>query len=154
LIRVWRICARRLARHAFRGEGARLHGGRWNPPGIAVVYTASTLSLAALELFVNLDPRDAPAGIVAIPADIPASVRIESVDRALLPRRWRSYPAPDALQAMGAAWIARGETAVLSVPSAVIPEERNYLLNPAHRHFHLIRIGRPQAFQFDTRMWQ
>ena len=154
MIRVWRICARKFAKTAFSGDGARLYGGRWNPSGTAVVYTASALSLAALELFVNLDPEEIPSGLVAIEATIPDDVPIHTIEAASLPRHWRRYPAPVALQSIGADWIAAAHTAVLSVPSTVIPEERNYLLNPAHPDFHRLKIGPPAPFHFDPRMWK
>lgn len=151
---VWRICARSHARRAFSGEGARLYGGRWNPPGIAVVYTASNLSLATLELFVNLDPDNLPPNLVSIAATMPAGIAMEIIPVDRLPRRWREYPAPESLQRIGANWISNAKTAVLAVPSAVIPLERNFLLNPAHPHFSRIKVHRAQAFRFDPRMWK
>ena len=74
--RAWRLCRRRYAARAFDGEGARLSGGRWNLPGVAVVYTSATVSLAALEMLVHVDVGDAPADLVAIPLDIPGGVAI------------------------------------------------------------------------------
>lgn len=153
-MRVWRICARRHAARAFSGGGARDVGGRWNHHGVALVYSAGTLSLCALELFVNLDPEDAPDDLVAIAADVPDRLDMLQVREAELPADWRRYPAPAALQDIGSAWIATGATAVLVVPSAIIPQEVNYLLNPAHRDFAQVRIERPQAFHFDPRMWR
>lgn len=154
MIQVWRVCARQHARRAFAGEGARLYGGRWNLPGVAMVYTAATLSLAALELFINLDPDNPPPDLVSIEATILDDIPIESVSIDQLPSRWRDYPGPDRLQEMGAAWLEGARTAVLSVPSAVIPGERNLLLNPAHPRFSRIQFGRPRPFGFDPRMWK
>ena len=154
MIEVWRICARRHARRAFAGEGARLYGGRWNSPGVAVVYTAATLSLAALELFVSLDPDNLPPDLVSIGATIPDNISMEFVSTERLPSGWREYPAPERLQKIGAAWVEKVRTAVLSVPSAVITGERNYLLNPAHPRHSRIQVGRPQPFRFDPRMWK
>ena len=151
---MWRICARKHANRAFSGDGARIFGGRWNPPGVAIVYTASTLSLAALELFVNVDPDDFASGLVAIPADVPDDVSIGTIDARSLPRNWRRYPAPESLQAIGAEWFHKSESTLLSVPSAVIPEERNYLINPAHPGFEKLTMGKPQRFTFDARMWK
>lgn len=154
MIEVWRICARRHARSAFSGDGARLHGGRWNPPGIAVVYTAGSLSLATLELFVHLDPGNLPSDLVAISATIPDGIAVETIPQERLPPAWREYPAPETVQQVGERWAARGKTAVLSVPSAVIPQERNFLLNPAHVQFSRIEAHRPERFRFDPRMWK
>jgi RES domain-containing protein len=151
---VWRICARRWAGRAFDGEGARLYGGRWNPPGIPMVYASSTLSLAALELFVHLDPDTLPDGMAAIAAEVSDEVERLAVDLSELPQDWRSFPAPEPLRNLGARWTKEGRTAVLSVPSALIPAERNWLLNPRHPDFSKIRIYEAEPFEFDPRMWK
>jgi RES domain-containing protein len=112
------------------------------------------LSLAALELFVHVDSDIAPAGLIAIPADVPDNLTIDSVEPASLPRNWRAYPGPEALKDITTAWINKSSTAVLAVPSAVIPSERNYLLNPKHADFRHLRIQSPIPFAFDPRMWK
>lgn len=153
MIRAWRLVKSRFASAAFDGEGARRHAGRWNSEGTPIVYTASTLSLAALELLVHADVEDMPAGYVAIPVDIPASVRVESVDIPALPKVWRRIaPCPRECQALGDAWVASRRTAVLAVPSVVVPMERNYLLNPAHPDFRKLVIGKPERFGLDERL--
>ena len=149
---VWRICSRR--HQAFDGEGSRLYGGRWNHPGTSVIYTSGSLSLAALELFVHVDIDVVPADLVAIQAEVPDRLAIEIVKISELQKNWRRYPAPEALKDIGTRWAEKASTAILAVPSAVIPEERNYLLNPVHRDFKLVRIRKPVAFQFDPRMWK
>lgn len=151
---VWRITRRPYAERAFDGEGARLYGGRWNRPGEAVVYTSESLSLAALEYFVQLDPDTAPGDLVAVAAELPPGLEIRALDPADLPAGWRSYPAVEALQELGTAWVRAGETAALSVPSAVIPRERNLLLNPAHPALAALRALPPEPFSFDPRMWK
>lgn len=154
MIQVWRICARRYARRALLGEGARLWGGRWNPPGMAIVYTAATLSLATLELFVNLEANEFPSDLVSIAAAIPADVEIRSMEAAELPKDWRAYPASGSVQEIGAEWVRKNKTAVLRVPSVVIPAESNYLINPAHPDAAKIRITATKPFEFDPRMWK
>lgn len=99
-MRVWRLCVRQHA--TPDGEGARLFGGRWNRPGIAVVYTSATLSLATLEYLVNIDSDLFPENLVALSADIPSDLEIRSVAIADLPANWREYPGPDTLCAIGA----------------------------------------------------
>ncbi len=74
------------------------------------------------------------------------------LDAGELPDNWRTLGARDVLQAMGLEWIRSGQTAVLSIPSAVLPEERNYLLNPRHPDFVRIVIGEPRSLQTDTRL--
>jgi len=118
------------------------------------VYTSATLSLAALECFVHVDPRDAPADLVAIPADVPDGLARREIAAGGLPAAWRRFPAPERLADLGTAWLRSGATAVLVVPSAVVPQERNVLLNPAHPEFRRVAVGRPEPFGFDPRMWK
>ena len=151
-MQVWRICSRRHQR--FDGEGARLYGGRWNYPGTAVVYTSASLALAALDLFVHIDVDLLPNDLVAIAAEVPERLAVETVKVASLPKNWRRYPALESLKDIGTNWAARGSTAILAVPSAIIPEEQNYLLNPAHRGFKQVRLRRSIPFHFDPRMWK
>jgi RES domain-containing protein len=153
-MQLWRVCARRYAKRAYDGRGARRLGGRWNHRGEALVYAAPTLSLASLELFVNLRPARVPRELVAVPATLPDDVSSAICDAASLPRSWRDVPAPQALQDLGSEWIRSLRTAVLLVPSVVIPEEFNILLNPAHPEFAKLQVGQPRKFQFDARMWK
>jgi RES domain-containing protein len=73
---------------------------------------------------------------------------------AALPENWRDHPPPPALSAIGERWARERRTAILSVPSVVIPHERNFILNPAHPQFARIAIDPPQPFTFDPRMWK
>jgi RES domain-containing protein len=118
------------------------------------VYTSSTLALAALEMLVHLDPEEASREYVAVSAEIPPTVRIAQLPPSDLPRSWRDHPAPPELAELGMRWVGRGETAVLAVPSAVIPQEPNYLLNPRHPAFKRIRVGKAEPFGFDPRLWK
>jgi len=149
---VWRIS--KAGHESFDGEGARLYGGRWNHPGARATYTSESLSLAALEYFVNLDTDLVPDDLVSVRAEIPTGLEHKTIEAGDLPGNWRTYPAPEALQDLGTEWIRRCETVVLSVPSAVVPDERNYLLNPAHQEFSSIRVCSSRPFHFDPRMWK
>ncbi len=151
---VWRIVSERHAASAFDGEGARRYGGRWNPRGTAVVYTAESLSLSALELLVHSDADLLPNTFVAFEVAIPEMVAYARVEIAALPSGWREIPAPQELAELGLAWIKAAETAILAVPSAVVPQEDNVLLNPAHPDFALLQISPPQPFGFDPRLWR
>lgn len=156
---VFRLIKARRAAHAFDGEGARRYGGRFNPRGVAMVYTSSHLSLAALELFVHLDPGDAPDDLLAIAAHLPPGLEIARPGDGRhgvrdLPAGWRAFPPPDRLKELGTAWLREGKTVALAVPSAVVPREENVLLNPAHPDFARIEIEAPEAFSFDPRMWK
>jgi RES domain-containing protein len=147
----WRITKTSRVDVAFDGEGARLHGGRWNSPGAAVVYTAQSESLAALELLVHLQSSQLLASYSSVSASFSRDL-VEAVDSARLPADWRRYPAPFALQEMGDQWITGRRSVVLEVPSAVVPSESLFLLNPAHPDFPQIIIGAPGPFLFDPRL--
>ena len=151
-MRTWRLCRR--AHAAPDGEGARRYGGRWNLRGTALVYTSASASLAALECFVHLDPEEAPVDLILTPVDIPPSLVVRELRVAALPADWRDLPAPEALARLGTDWARRLESAVFAVPSAVVPEERNYLLNPAHPGFRTITFGAARPFSLDPRMWK
>ena len=149
---VFRIVTQRHAHDAFSGEGARLYGGRWNPKGIRVVYTASSRALAMLEMLTQDQPLR--ARYVIIPATIPAAIQIERVALTRLPTGWSESNQNEALRAIGADWVKRSNTAVLCVPSAVVPSEFNYLLNPGHSNFKRIKIGKAEVIKTDARLMQ
>lgn len=153
-IRAWRIVKKQHVGRAFDGEGAGRMGGRWNSPGVAMVYTSATISLALLETLVHADQEDLAAGrFVAIPVDIPATVRVRRIDRSMLPKDWRKWdPSPQELRKIGDEWIREGRQAVLVVPSAVIQQERNYLINPVHEDGKRLIIGPPEPISIDGRI--
>jgi RES domain-containing protein len=151
-VRVWRIATK--GHQACDGEGARLYGSRWTSRGQRAVFASATLSLAALERFVHADPDLDPPDLVALSIDIASNVTIETIEVGDLPAEWREYPPPDVLTRVGQSWLLASKALVLSVPSAVIPHERNYVINPSHAAFARAIIGRPAAFSFDPRMWK
>jgi RES domain-containing protein len=150
----WRIVKKSQQAEAFSGKGARLYGGRWNQRGTAVVYTADSLALAALEYFVHLGPAMAAVELISFRAEIPPRVVIRKLNVDALPANWRSEPPPQVTRAVGTDWAGEGATAVLRVPSALIHTQHNFILNPHHRDFRKIRISEPRPFRFDSRMWK
>jgi RES domain-containing protein len=150
VITTWRVVEARFADNIFSGEGARLHGARWHKAGHRVVYTAGTISLATLELIVNTPRARLLAGYIIASCTFP-EVLVEEIDSDRLPVNWREFPAPPMLQQLGSEWILNASSAVLSVPSAVIPEERNYLINPEHEHFRSVDVGVARPFEIDLR---
>ncbi|MFN0067082.1 MAG: RES family NAD+ phosphorylase [Limisphaerales bacterium] len=150
---VFRLVRERHADHAYDGEGARLYGGRWNPRGQGMVYTAGSRALAVLELLVNASWEDLlTARLVIVPATVPKELVKAVEDRAPLPGDWFRHPAPPAVAKLGAAWLAGLGSAALSVPSAVVPAERNYLLNPRHGRFAEVEVGAVEPFPLDLRL--
>lgn len=148
-VTVWRLVAEKHLETAFSGEGARLYGGRWNKKGEAVVYTASSRSLAILEMLVQANPLPA---YIALPAVLPKSLSITILWPEDLPSGWQAMPAPDSIRALGSAWLSRGESCVLRIPSVIVPAEWNYLLYPQHPDFAKIIIGTPERLDLDPRL--
>ncbi|MPZ21055.1 MAG: RES domain-containing protein [Luteitalea sp.] len=145
----YRIVKTKWAASAFDGEGARRDGGRWNSVGTPMVYTAESRSLAALEVLVNLE---GPArGYSIVRCSFPDTL-VVTIGRSNLPPDWQQSPAPPALAALGDAWVARASSVVLAVPSAVIPEEVNHLLNPTHPDFDKVTIYPPEPHVYDERL--
>ncbi len=151
---VYRIYKSALRGKAFRGEGARLYGARWNFPGTAVVYTSQTLSLCILELLVHAGPASTKRklGLEYRTAIIPDALKILQLDSSDLPSKWRACPYPESTQEFGTRLLKENKLLAISIPSAVIPEERNFLINPLHPDFVKIRLGIPVAFPSDSRL--
>ncbi len=150
----WRIVKRSRAKGAFSGEGARLFGGRWNLRGTPAVYLSESLALAALEVFVHLGPAHRHVDLVSIRVDVPGAIPVDELERADLPADWRSEPPPRSTQQLGSAWIAGGGKALLRVPSVLIPQESNLLVDPLAPGADELVVGVPQPFGFDPRMWK
>ena len=147
-IRVFRITKRKVVKSAFSGSGARLYGGRWSSIGTSMVYTAGSLSLAVLEWRVHL-AQWPPPPLVVIEFEFDESlIWIPATP----PSGWNRFPAPPSAAAFGDEWINSARSVVLRVPSAVVSEEWNYLLNPAHPDFGALMIGKPRLFRPDTRL--
>jgi RES domain-containing protein len=148
---LWRLTRPEYA-PGMDGIGARRAGGRWNSPGTAIVYTAGSLALAVLEVFVHLPPQMRRPGalpaLMAVRLVLPGSVSLRELSPADLP----DTPAPADFRAIGDAWAASGETAVLAVPSRVVPQERNFLVNPAHPQAARIVVAAVTPFTLDPRL--
>jgi RES domain-containing protein len=150
-ITAWRITKRKHTKSAFSGGGARTYGGRWNSPGTSIVYTAETQSLAVLEMLVHLEQPELLQRYVLIGVSIDESL-IEKLDPSGLPHDWRSAPPSIPLRTIGDQWVANKTSVALRVPSALVPAENNFLLNPAHADFQKLVIGDPVDFAFDERL--
>lgn len=150
-LQAWRLCAAEHAATAFSGEGARRYGGRWSFPGVPAVYCSETRALSTLEVLAHVDVPSRlsrhewvhisvmfPSELVTTPARVPES--------------WKKYPHSTETQRFGSIWIKEASTPVLRLPSALVPGESNFLLNPAHPHFARLKIGRPEPFFFDPRL--
>lgn len=141
-MRVWRLT--RKVHAALDGEGARSYGGRWNSPGQPVIYTANSAALAVLEVLVHLD----------LPLDmLPSDFHLMSIDLGELEiEELPAYGTGDPLP-FGDLWIAERRSPALRVPSVIVPEEWNLLVNPLHPAAGKIKVASMRPFRFDPRLF-
>ncbi len=151
-MRIWRICRKPFARVPLDGRGGLIVAGRWHTPRRLITYTSESLALASLEVLVHCDVELLPSDLVAIEIDVPKVVKIGAIKVTDLPRSWRKHPAPQRLQEIGNDWLDRGSSAVLRVPSALVPTESNFLVNLLHPGFSKLRVVRRFKFSFDERL--
>ena len=151
----------RLAKTAYArdmsGEGARIKGGRWSPPGIPVIHTSESAALAAMELLVHIgNPRFLPKGALSlIVYELAGNALLLDVPDADLPANWTAVPAPPELKAIGENWLAEERYLALCLPSAPMPfgTERNILVNPRHPDFNAqFRIVDIKSYDYDQRL--
>lgn len=152
LIRVWRITHRKYADTAFSGEGARVLGGRFNSKGHPAVYTSGSLSLALLEILVQTNDRAFFNKTVLLHADIPADC-IFSPSNNMLPDRWNEIPYTWHSQLFGDRWLTHQKFAVLKIPSVVVPQEYNFVINPLHQDFDKTEISTALPLPLDPRLF-
>jgi RES domain-containing protein len=152
-MQIWRICRAKFAAEAFTGSGARRFGGRWNSPGVPMVYASRSLALAAMELFVHLEPNQQPDDLVSIAATLPEGEPARRLEPGRLPRGWWKDDF-EPLRAIGDKWIREKSGLAIEVPSAALRVEWNVLVNPLHPAIAEIQVEEPQAFRFDARMFR
>jgi len=150
-MRLWRLVKTKYADTAFDGEGARLHGGRWNSPGTRVAYGSDSSALAVLEVFVNLRDDSLLSSYSLVSATIPDKL-IETLDRRILPSNWNSSPVPPAVQVIGDKWAKKKESLALRVPSAIVQASDNILINPGYPDYHRFQISSVDRYKFDERL--
>ena len=136
------------AHPVWDGTGAALVGGRWNPPGVPVIYAAGTLSLAMLERLVQ---RRNLGDTLLVEATAPDDLAWEDL-MAAPPRGWQALGSPEAAAA-GAAWVRAGRTALLRVPSVLVPREPNWLVNSRHPEAVRILAAAPVRLDWDRRLF-
>ncbi|MCF6361540.1 MAG: RES family NAD+ phosphorylase [Cyclobacteriaceae bacterium] len=130
------------------GTGAMLYGGRWNKKGIRMLYTSESLSLAVLEVIANLSSSKLK-NLYCVELDLPDNLDIETVKR--LHKQWNLFPYTGDTVKIGSRFVKQGGLC-LKVPSAIVPTEHNYLLNPLHDDFYKIRVRDARPFLLDQRI--
>ena len=147
----WRIVRASREKTAFTGEGAWRYGGRWNSPGVRLVYVSEHQSTAALEIFVNRMPFILEETYKAFHLEWPDTLT-EVFPAKKLPVNWRIHPPLAETREIGDHWVQERRSAVLALPSVISPADTNFLLNPEHRDFKRIHIASPIDFDFDPRL--
>jgi len=148
---VYRIAGTRHIRD-LTGIGARLYGGRWNHRGTALFYASESRSLATVEYLVHLSMPEVPAGLSIATLEIPDDIRSGEIRPSSLPKNWREHPAPAALAELGTRWARANRGLLLRVPSAVVEEEFNVLINPAHPDMARVAIVQVERYRMNSRL--
>lgn len=150
-MRVWRLTKTRYVATAFDGEGARLYGARWNNPGTRVAYASSNSALAVLEVLVHLPGGGSLPGYSLIGATIPDAL-VENLAPSRLPKDWNVSPVPASAQAVGDEWISSQRSLALLVPSVIVAEGYNVLINPAHPDSAQLESDFIEPYDLDRRL--
>ncbi len=132
------------------GSGSRLYGGRWNSEGRSMVYLTSSRSLGTLEALAHLSPTNLPNDYCIMTIETPDS--IAEIDITLLPPNWHEYPEQNSTKQTGNLFLQEKKALLLKVPSAIVKEEYNYLMNPLHPEAASVKILSSQPFYFDPRL--
>lgn len=148
---VWRIARRPHALDRL-GIGARQDGGRWNRAGTAVIYAGGSIAIAALERFVHV-AGVVPADLVLVRIGLPDHHSAEAPSRGDLPKDWNLVPPGPGSMEFGTTWAREGRSLVLYVPSALVHEETNAVLNPNHPEFAAVTMTIQRKFTYDARMY-
>jgi len=135
----------------YSGTGAKLFGGRWNSVGIPLHYMASTRALAALEVLVNKNSMINSKNLCLTVFELPEN-SIQRLDKTSLPENWKAYPAPLSLAKLGDTFVRENKFLLLKVPSSIIDDEFNYLMNVNHTLVDKIKIIEVKTFSFDNRL--
>lgn len=136
------------------GKGAELTGRRWNSRGIPMVYTSSSRALCTVEVAVHLSTGILPIGFELVIIHIPEDIMIKELLAEDLPADWRSFPHASSTQKIGDSFILKNEFLIMKVPSAAIPGDFNYLINPRHPDIQRVEIIQRAPYSFDERLFK
>lgn len=150
-MRIYRITKTQFI-NDLSGEGARLSGGRWNKVGDSILYFSQNISLSLLEIIVHVDYAALPLDYSFLEVEIPDSSikKIQSID--FIEPKWSTEAAVNQLQMLGSSWLKKNESLAMSVPSAVVCQENNILINPSHKDFLKLKTIRTGKMDFDPRL--
>lgn len=150
---VYRLCKSIYGRD-LSGKGAEICGGRWNTKGTPMIYTSESRALCLAELSVHLPLGIIPTDFVIVSIQIPESVKFKILNPNDLPANWASIPPDVQTQLIGSDFIHANSFLFIKVPSAIVPDEWNILINPLHRMIHTVHIVEKKPFAFDGRLFK
>ncbi len=151
-MRAYRIAKTKYLGSTLSGYGAREYGGRWNSVGVSVVYLSSSIALATLEVLAHTDGNTLPdSSYSVLTVEFPDD-GFEILDINILRNDWNSSPSPEYLTAIGDEWVSVGDKPLLLVPSAVVPQEYNFVFNPDHVKAKIVSELGSEPFIFDRRL--
>lgn len=135
------------------GIGAKLYGGRWNHRGTAIIYTSETRALATIEYLVHVSMANVPKGLSMSVLEVPDDPAAETISAESLPKNWRDFPAPPDLADLGTQWAQSRRSLLLAVPSAVVTQEHNILINPLHPEMARVVLRNVENYEMDQRLF-
>ena len=134
------------------GNGARIYGGRWNHKGSNVIYTSESRALASFEYLAHVPLSMIPNDLCIATIEINTKVTAKIISVNSLPANWKEFPAPNHLAAIGSKWIVENVSLVLQVPSVLVEDEYNILINPSHSDIKYAKIKNVKKYAFDKRI--
>lgn len=152
-MKVYRLSRRKYAEE-LSGKGAAMVGGRWNSRGTELIYTAQSRALAMAEVAVHLTLATLPDDFVMVEIDIPDTISVSDMEPEKLPKHWNSFPYNLRTQSIGDEFVKSEKSCLLKIPSAVVPGDHNFLINPKHIDFSKISISAVENFPFDERLFR
>lgn len=150
-MRVFRI-SRSVHSEDLTGDGARIHGGRWNHRGTSVIYASESRALATTEYLVHVPMSLVPDDLRIVTILIPDAMGPETIEPDALPSNWRTYPAPKELADIGSQWVRQRRSLILRVPSVVVQGDFNIMINPAHPDMAGDTIHSIAPYELDKRL--
>lgn len=150
---VYRLAKKKYI-HDLSGWGAGLYGGRWNLKGTGMIYTSESRALAVLEYLAHVPLALIPGDLRIASIEIPEEILPRKITASDLPSEWREHPLPHQLAELGSLWASSKDSLLLQVPSAIIEQEFNILINPSHPDIQRVAILNIEDHRLDTRLFR
>jgi RES domain-containing protein len=150
---VFRLCRKQYASD-LSGRGSEISGGRWNGKGFAALYTSSSRALCTIEIVVHVPAGIIPKDYEMVSIEFPDDAVVKTIPSKDLPDSWNNNPITINTQRIGNTFLSEQKALVLKVPSAIVKDEWNYIINPHHKDFHQVKVLNTEPFAFDMRLFK